>query len=88
MRPDSAVHAHRPSTCASAAPVSGSQKVQGIGLMGPFLMHTGVHQRVRSARVYASSRRPASICASPRETTERLKDDRFHRSILFYRLRE
>ena len=42
-----------------------AEEAQGIRLVAPFLVLTGERQR-RSARACASSRRPASSCASPR----------------------
>ena len=43
-----------------------AEEAQGIRLMTPFLVPTGERQCALGARAYASSRRPASKCASPR----------------------
>ena len=65
-----------------------AEEVQGIGLAAPFLVRTGASASVCSARVWASSRRPARTCASQSETTERLQSSHVRRHRLFPRLRE
>ena len=65
-----------------------AEEAQGIRLVAPFLVLTGVRQRALGEDVGFLQAASQQLRLSQREPTERLKVHSFHYSRLFYRLRE